>query len=146
MILYIKDPDLDEKDGKYFTLGYLLPRSTRKIFIESIPPVNPPAQTEAPKGSRFRLKIKIDQERDHWTNNYEGPQSVEKTIEFGKGTQRTFSEGNVIGNVLMGVLTGVGAGAAVGAAGGAIGIGIGGATGAIVGAVAGAAQAAAGTK
>ena len=148
MILYIEASDVKEKEGKYFTLGYLLPRSTRKIFVESIPLVNSPAisQTEAPKGSRFRLKIKIDQERDHWTNNYEGPQSVEKTIEFGKGTQRTFSEGNVIGNVLMGVLTGVGAGAAVGAAGGAIGIGIGGATGAIVGAVAGAAQAAAGTK
>ena len=136
MILYIEDPDVDKVDGKYFTLGYLLPRSTKKISIESIPPVS---NAEAPNASRFKLKIV--QKREDWTNNYEDHQTVEKTIEFEDGKRRTFSEGSAIGNVLsaagaggsVGGLVGTGVGGAVGGAiGGVIGAAIGGAVGAAI--------------
>ena len=139
MILYIEDPDVDKEHGKYFTLGYLLPRSTRKIFIESIPPVNSPAisQTEAPKGSRFRLKIKIVQKREEWTNNYQDLQSVEEMIEFEVGKQRTFLEGSAVGNVLGAGGLGFSVGATVGAIGGPVCGVIGGAAGGVIGAAVG---------
>ena len=139
MILYIEAPDVKEKEGKYFTLGYLLPRSTRKIFVESIPPVNSPAisQTEAPKVSRFRLKIEIVQEED-WTNNYKDSQYIEETIEFEVGKQRTFSEGSKVGNVLAAASLGASLGAGVGAVGSPVGAAIGGAVGGVLGAAGGA--------
>ena len=132
MILYIEAPDVKEKEGKYFTLGYLLPRSTRKIFIESILPVNSPAisNTEAPNASRFKLKIV--QKREDWSNNYEDYQTVEKTIEFEDGKRRTFSEGSAVGNVL----SAVGAGGTVG---GLVGTGVAGPVGGAIGGVIGAA-------
>ena len=138
MILYIEDPDLEKEDKKYFTLAYLLPRSTRKIFIESIPTVNSISQTGAPKGSKFRLKIEIVQERENWTNNYEDPQSIEETIEFEVGKQKTFLEGSKVGNVLAAASLGVSVGASVGAVGGPVGGAIGGATGGLIGAAVGA--------
>ena len=115
MILYIEDPDVDKERGKYFTIGYLLPRSTRKIFIESIP------QSEAPNGSRFKLKIEI-------------VEGFKETIKFEVGKQRTFSEGSKEGNVLSAASLGAGVGASVGAVGGPVGGAIGGATGAVIGA------------
>ena len=138
MILYIEAPDVKEKEGKYFTLGYLLPRSTRKIFIESTPTVNSISQTGTPMGSRFRLKTEIVQKREDWTNNYQDQQSVEETIEFEVGKQRTFSEGSKVGNVLAAASLGAGVGAAVGELGGPVGIAIGGATGGVIGAAVGA--------
>ena len=137
MILYIEDPDVDKEDGKYFTLGYLLPRSTRKIFIESIPTVNSSFQTGAPKGSRFRLKIEIVQKREDWTNNYQDQQSVEETIEFEVGKQRTFLEGSAVGNVLGAGGLGFSVGATVGAIGGPVGGVIGGTAGGVIGAAVG---------
>ena len=136
MILYIEDPRFDREDGKHFTLKYQLPRSTRKILIESIPPVNPPAdpEIEAPiKGSPFKLKI--FKNREDWTNNYEDPQSVEETIEY-VGT-RTFLEGSAVGNVLGAGGVGFSVGATVGATVTPVGAVIGGVTGGVIGAVAG---------
>jgi hypothetical protein len=138
MILYIEDPDLKKEDKKYFTLAYLLPRSTRKIFIESIPTVNSISQTGAPKGSRFRLKTEIVQKRENWTNNYQDQQSVEETIEFEVGKQRTFSEGSKVGNVLAAASLGASLGAGVGAVGSPVGAAIGGAVGGVLGAAGGA--------
>ena len=145
MILYIEAPDVKEKEGKYFTLGYLLPRSTRKIFIESILPVNSPAisNTEAPNASRFKLRI--IQKREDWSNNYEDYQTVEKTIEFEDGKRRTFSEGSAVGNVLsavgaggtVGGLVGMGVGTSVGAVGGTVAGPVGGAIGGVIGAAIG---------
>ena len=137
MILYIEDPRFDREDGKHFTLKYRLPRSTRKIFIQSIPPVNPPAdpEIEAPiKGSPFKLKI--FKHREDWTNNYEDPQCVEETIEY-VGT-RTFSEGSKVANILAAAGLGATVGAGVGELGGPVGIAIGVATGGVIGAAVGA--------
>ena len=132
MILYIEDPRLAREGGKHFTLKYLLPRSTRKILIESIPPVNPPSnpEIEAPiKGPPFKLKI--IHKREDWSNNYEDLQSVEETIELEVGKPRIFSEGS---KVIM--FSGATVGGTVGTAvGGIVGGVIGGVVGASVGAL-----------
>ena len=144
MILYIENPDADKEVGKYYTRGYLLPRSTRKIFIEKIP------QTEGPNGSRFKLKLV--KEKEDWTNDYKVVQSVEEPIEFDVGKQRLFLEGskayNVVGTATLCMTVGTGVGTAVGVGttvgttvgtvGGPVGAAIGGAVGAIGGAAAGA--------
>ena len=150
MILYIENPDVAREPGKHFTLGFLLPRSTRKVAIESIPPVNPPAVTEAaPPLSRFKLNIHMVP-NSNWTTNYQSSQSqmssAEKTIEFevGNCNQRTFLDAQNTSSgfwakasiIVTSGLGGVGAGAGVGALSGP-GIIIGSVVGGVIGTVVG---------
>ena len=119
MILYIENPDVAREPGKHFTLGFLLPRSTRKVAIKSFP------HSEAPNGSRFKLEIEI-------------VEGFKETIKFEDGKQRIFSEGSKVGNVLAAASLGATVGAGVGAVGSPVGAAIGGAVGGVFGAVGGA--------
>ena len=138
MILYIENPDVAREPGKTFTLGFLLPKSTRNVVIESIPPVNPPTVTEAaPPLTRFKLNIHMVPKLP----------SAKKTVEFEEGNrnQRIFFD---VHNTSSGIWAktntivasgfgGMGAGAAVGTAvtgpAAPIGIIVGGVIGGVIG-------------
>ena len=150
MILYIENPDVAREPGKHFTLGFLLPRITRKVAIESIPPLNPPTVTEAaPPLSRFKLNIHMVP-NSNWTTNYQSSQShmssAEKTVEFevGNCNQRIFLEAQNTSSgfwkkaniIVASGFGGVGAGAGVGALTGP-GIIIGSVVGGVIGTVVG---------
>ena len=150
MILYIENPDVAREPGKHFTLGFLIPKSTRNVAIESIPPVNPPTITEtAPPLTRFKLSIHMVPKLD-WTSNVKSPQlqmpSAEKTVEFEEGNrnQRTFLDAQNTSSgfwakasiIVTSGLGGVGAGAGVGALSGP-GIIIGSVVGGVIGTVVG---------
>ena len=144
MILYIENPVVARESGKTFTLGFLLPRSTRYVAIDSDPPVNPPTVTEeAPPLSRFKLNIHMVPKSD-WTSNVQSPQIQMASAEVGNYNQRTFLDAQ---NTLSGFwaktstivtsgLGGVGAGAGVGALSGP-GIIIGSVVGGVIGTVVG---------
>ena len=151
MILYIENPDVAREPGKTFTLGFLLPRSTRYVAIDSDPPVNPPTvMEEAPPLSRFKLNIHMVPKSD-WTSNVKSPQlqmpSAEKTVEFEEGNcnQRIFLDAQNTSSgiwaktntIVASGFGGMGAGAAVGTAvtgpAAPIGIIVGGVIGGVIG-------------
>jgi hypothetical protein len=144
MILYIENPDVAREPGKTFTLGFLLPRSTRYVAIDSDPLVNPPTVTEeAPPLSRFKLNIHMVPKSD-WTSNVQSPQIQMASAEVRNYNQRTFLDAQNTSSgfwakastIVTSGLGGVGAGAGVGALSGP-GIIIGSVVGGVIGTVVG---------
>ena len=124
MILYIENPDVAREPGKHFTLGFLLPRSTRYVAIDSDPLVNPPTVIEkAPPLSRFKLNIHMVPKSD-WTSNVQSPQIQMASTEVKIYDQRTFLDAQNTSSgiwaktntIVASGFGGMGAGAAVGTA------------------------------
>ena len=153
MILYIENPVVARESGKTFTLGFLLPRSTRYVAIDSDPPVNPPTvMEEAPPLSRFKLNIHMVPKSD-WTSNLQSPQIQMASTEVKIYDQRTFLDAQNTSSgiwaktntIVASGFGGMGAGAAVGTAvtgpAAPIGIIVGGVIGGVIGIAAAAAAA-----
>ena len=145
MILYIENPDVAREPGKHFTLGFLLPKSTRNVVIESIPPVNPPTIMEtATLLTRFKLNIHMVPKSD-WTSNLQSPQIQMSSTEVKIYDQRTFLDAQNTSSgiwaktntIVASGFGGMGAGAAVGTAvtgpAAPIGIIVGGVIGGVIG-------------